>query len=123
MKKFYELAVKANFFKLLTYESLQELRPGQRVRVPLGKRETTGIVLRELHPDSIPPELEEIKQVLQIDENSPPLSQRRLNWLSWLSSYYHYPLGLVGDLSFLPAGFKKKKQKEEKHLQMFGGIQ
>ena len=113
MKKFYEIAVKANFFKLLTYESLQELRPGQRVRVPLGKRKTTGIVLRELHPDSIPPEIEEIKQVLQIDENSPPLSQQRLSWLSWLSSYYHCPLGLVGDLSFFSAGFKKKKQEEE----------
>ena len=104
---YFKIAPKAPLFRTLTYKSLQWLKPGQRVKIPLGVRSVNGLVLEEDWPDQ---KLKTIKEVLDIDENSPPLSPQRIRWLQWMGSYYHYPMGLVADLSFLPSGhFKKRK--------------
>ena len=49
----------------------------------------------------------EIKEISSIDKSFPPLSLQRIHWLRWMSSYYHYPLGLVADLSFPQTHFKE----------------
>lgn len=101
---YYKVAVKAPLFKSLTYSSPQSLKKGQKVRVPLGKKRTSsGIVLGQ---DSKGAEIGKIKSILEVME-LPPLGEVRLKWLKWLSRYYHYPLGLVADLSF-PARLPKK---------------
>ena len=51
---------------------------------------------------------EKIKEILEWDQNQPALSEKRLNWMKWLSDYYYYPLGSILDFSFLEQSFKKK---------------
>ena len=94
---YFKIAPKAPLFKALTYKSSQLLKPGQRVKIPLGKRQIHGLVLEE---DLEGVKLKKVKEVLGVEENIPPLSLQRIRWLKWMSSYYHYPLGLVADLSF-----------------------
>ena len=104
------MAVKAPLFKVLTYSFPQSLKRGQKVKAPLGgKRISTGIILGE---DLKGAERDNIKPILQVME-WPPLSEVRLKWLEWLSRYYHYPLGLVADLSFPPRTPKKFPAREE----------
>ena len=80
------------------------------MKVPLGgKRTSSGVVLGR---DSKGAERDNIKSVLQVME-WPPLSEARLKWLEWLSRYYHYPLGLVADLSFPPRMLKKSPAPDE----------
>ncbi|MCY4513257.1 MAG: primosomal protein N', partial [Bdellovibrionales bacterium] len=98
------MAVKAPLFKVFTYGSLRPLKRGQKVRVPFGgKRISSGVILDQ---DAKGSERSDIKSVLQVMD-LPPLSEERLQWLEWLSGYYHYPLGLVMDLSF-PFRLQKK---------------
>ena len=74
------------------------------MRVPFGeKRIFPGIVLEK---DAKGSERKDIKSVFQVMD-MPPLGEERIQWLKWLSGYYHYPLGLVADLSFPPLLQKK----------------
>ena len=80
------------------------------MRVPLGeKRASSGIILGE---DLKGAERDRVKSVLRVEE-FPPLSEARLKWLEWLSGYYHYPLGLVADLSFPPRKTKKSSSLKD----------
>lgn len=107
---FFKVATKAPLFKELTYKSFEPIQLGQRVRVPLAGRRVNGLILSEAFLSS---SLKTVKEILDKDENSPPLSSPRIQWLKWMSSYYHYPLGLVADLSFLQTDkFKKKEFKD-----------
>lgn len=110
MKKqafYFKIAPKAPLFKALTYKSLEPLSAGQRVKIPLGPRKINGFVLGE---ENSPNLKTKIKEVLDRDENSPPLCPKRIRWLKWMSNYYHYPLGMIADLSFPSHGsFKNKK--------------
>ena len=107
---YYKVAVKAPLFKILTYSFSQSLQRGQKVRVPLGeKRTASGVILGQ---DSKGVEINNIKPVLQVMD-MPSLSEKRLKWLEWMSRYYHYPLGLVADLSFPPLLQKKSPSLKE----------
>ena len=110
MLKYFNIAPKAPLFKPLTYQSPQPLQPGQRVKIPLGKTETMGLVLEQAPPPKGALK-SKVKEVLARDENSPPLPEGRIRWLKWMSAYYHYPLGLIADLCFLNQSFKKPKAK------------
>lgn len=105
---YYKVAVKRAFFKLLTYSSEQNLPLGQRVQVPLGKKNkaVSGVILES---DLEEHKIKNLKSILQVDETVPPLDKNRLKWLQWMSYYYHYPIGLVMALGFPPLPFKKKK--------------
>ena len=106
---YFKIAPKAPLFKALTYKSFEPLKQGQRVKIPLGLRKVNGLVLEE-DPEAV--QLKTVKEVLDIDKNSPPLSRQRLRWLKWMSAYYHYPLGLTADLNFLQGSFKKRNREE-----------
>ena len=109
---YFKVIPKAPLFKSLTYKSLEQLKQGQRVKIPLGARRVSGLVLGQDLNDIR--KFKQIKQILEIDKNYPPLSPQRIRWLEWMSSYYHYPLGLVADLSFpQKGGVKRRKQEQE----------
>ena len=104
---YYQIQPKAPVFKSFTYKSVLKLDKGQRVKIPFGKRKINGFVLGEESAPLI--EDQKIKEILELDQNSISLSEKRLNWMKWLSAYYHYPLGAILDLSFLQQSFKAKK--------------
>ena len=104
---YYQVIPKTPVFKSFTYKSLLKLARGQRVKIPFGRRKINGFIWREEKAPAV--EEQKIKEILEWDQNSAVLGEERLNWLNWLSSYYHYPLGPIIDLSFLQASFKKRK--------------
>ncbi len=67
------------------------LRPGQRVRLPFGRREVVGVLLEVT--DSSPLPLERLKPVLAILDEEPLWSPEELALLRWAVDYYHHPPG------------------------------
>ena len=98
------MAVKAPFFKTLTYSSPEFLKTGQKVRVPLGEKKTVSGLIVGADPNGA--EISNIKPIERVMDPS-PLDEIRIRWLRWMSHYYRYPLGLVADLSFPPLSQKK----------------
>ena len=89
---FYEIAVNTPFNNsLLTYSSKESLKKGTLVEVPLGKRKEKGCVLKEVH-DHLDNKIE-IKEIISILDGYNHLSEEYLSFLSWVASYYQYPLG------------------------------
>jgi primosomal protein N' (replication factor Y) len=70
---------------------IDTLRPGQRVRIPFGRREQIGVILA-LSPESDiePKRLRHVKAVL---DETPVLPEELLGLLQWASDYYHQPIG------------------------------
>ena len=79
---------------------------GQRVTVPFGRRQMTGVVMECVATTEIPPE--RIKPVTLMLHDSAPLSARLLDLLRFCSDYYHYPIGQAV-LSALPARLRSDK--------------
>lgn len=99
MNRFWRVAVEAPLREPLTYSSSDEnIRPGLRVIVPLGKRKAGGVVLGPADP----PENMQIKSIESIDAEYEPLTARHLEWLEWVSRYYIHPIGLVSSLPYPP---------------------
>ena len=110
---YYEVALKSPLFKFLTYKSLKPRPLGQKVQVFMGKKKLSAVVIRE---DPQAHKYKNLKTILEIETEFPPLSEERLKWLKWLSRYYFYPIGLIADLSFPPLSFKEKKSQSESDL-------
>ncbi|MCE9619880.1 MAG: primosomal protein N' [Planctomycetes bacterium] len=95
----------------LTYgvpKSLSQVRVGHRVKVPLGRGDSTtlGWVVKELdasHVASIPED--RIKTIHSIEE-TPPLPAQVVELARWISVYYCCPLG-VALAGVLPSAVKK----------------
>ena len=110
---YFQIAPKAPLFKLLAYRSAQKLNMGQRVRVPLGKKQVNGLVVAK---EPNPLQYKNIRDILEIDDHSPALSGQRLEWLKWMSEYYHYPLGLIAELNFSHDKFLKPNKEDPESL-------
>ncbi len=81
--------------KSLTYKyvSNEEPLPGMRVVVPLkGKKLYTGFIWK-VH--SLLPTTYEVKHLLEVVDQSPFLTDSRMRYLEWMSSYYCCTLGEV----------------------------
>jgi primosomal protein N' (replication factor Y) len=95
MSKYYQIAV--NFpgrNSILTYMSKVDLKRGDLVEVPLGKRKSKGIILGEASPKEIKEASQyQLKEIDSIIENSVGLSENELELYKWTASYYHYSLG------------------------------
>ncbi len=109
---YYEVALKSPLFKTLTYRSLEPLSLGQKVQVSMGKKRLSAVIIKE---DPEAHKYKNLKTLLKVEKDFPPLSEQRLKWLKWLSRYYYYPLGLIADLSFPPLSFKEKKPETSKN--------
>ena len=112
---YYKIAVKRALLHPLTYRSRGRLQAGQKALVPLGKknRPVSGLVLGE-DPEkgAFAASVPQIKTILKTDGALPPIDPARLQWLQWMSRYFHYPIGLLADLMFPPLPFKFEENRQ-----------
>jgi len=66
---------------------------GRRVLVPLGSRQVVGIIV--LIATSSTYSAAKLKEAIEYLDDAPLLSNHQMKLLSWVSSYYHYPIGDV----------------------------
>ena len=66
---------------------------GVRVRVPVGKRETIGVVVDYATEASVSPET--LRVVHQVLDSAALFDPALLHLLRWTADYYHHPLGEV----------------------------
>jgi len=67
--------------------------PGTRVRVPFGRRDVVGVVLGSADSSDVPPM--KLKRIRASLDPEPVLSGVLLELLTWVSAYYHHPIGEV----------------------------
>jgi primosomal protein N' (replication factor Y) len=82
----------------MSEQELLQLRPGQRVRVPFGRRELTAYLL-EICADSELPE-DTLKRALAILDPQPLLPPSMVTLCQWAARYYHHPIGEVLNAAF-----------------------
>jgi primosomal protein N' (replication factor Y) len=83
----------AQYDYLVSAEQASTLRRGCRVRVPFGRRELVGIVVRAPHDSGgVDGKFRPVGAVL---DDSPLLPTELLALCEWAASYYHHPLGEV----------------------------
>ncbi len=86
-----------------TYASESTLEIGSVVRIEVGKKEKTGVVIA---PASKPPY--NTKQISSVIEEK-PLPRALLKLASWMSTYYGTHLGIIWQ-TVLPRGIEKKRR-------------
>lgn len=108
---YYQVAVNIPILKsVYTYAFNEELKTGDLVNIPLGKRKSQGVILRETNEDELSKvKLDKIKALEGKIENAFSLSTQELSIYTWMSRYYHYSLGkLIFDC--LPKIMKRPKK-------------
>jgi primosomal protein N' (replication factor Y) len=84
----------------LIYQSVQPLAPGTLVRVPLGKRETLGVVW-DADPSTVRPEAGKLRDVTAALDELAPLSSDWRRLVAFAAAYYQRAAGEVA-LAALP---------------------
>ena len=64
---------------------------GKRVLVPFSKQRVIGYILRIIPAE----ERKGVKDIISVVDPHPLFPQDMVEFFEWLSSYYHYPIGLV----------------------------
>ncbi len=90
----------------LTYGHHQALSPGQLVQVPLGSRQTLGVVSQVLTDSAATSAWGELKGMTEVLHHCPPLGQAWLDLVRFAARYYQRSLGEVAAMA-LPSGLKK----------------
>ncbi|GAA4333511.1 primosomal protein N' [Pigmentiphaga soli] len=78
---------------LFDYRAGGEVRPGQRVIVPFGRRELVGVVVERPSMPAIAEE--QVRDVAQVLDDVPPLPEDWLRLAAFAADYYQRPLGEV----------------------------
>ena len=79
-------------FDYLPDQSEAAWQRGLRVRVPFGSRELVGIIFDiEDMQDKV--QLSKVKPIITRLDELPIISEELLNLISWVSEYYHHPVG------------------------------
>ena len=82
------------FTYLVPLRLQDQLRPGQLVVVPFRARKILGVTSAfEMH--RLPHETRGLKEMIEIADTVPVLSEKSLTLANWLANYYITPLGLV----------------------------
>jgi len=90
MTKYFKVAVNTPFNNsVLTYKSDFELKRGDLVSVPLGKRKEKGCVLEEEKSTDF--NQEKIKEIFSKENSS--VTTNYLSLINWVADYYHFPVG------------------------------
>lgn len=71
------------------------IKAGQRVSVPLGRRQTVGFVMEIATAPSGPRNDMVVKEIIEILDERPVFSDEMLKLISWMASYYLAPVGEV----------------------------
>lgn len=71
----------------------EQLQPGQRLTVPFGKRQVTGLLLGTSSNSDFP--IERLKPAVTLLDETALLSPNLLALGRWASQYYHHPIGDV----------------------------
>ena len=95
-----------------------ELTPGQRVRIPFGRQQATGLVV-EVGVE--PPPGIKLKPLSSVMEDWPALPQETFKLLSWASDYYQHPLGECL-FTALPPALRRGRIAEEKTEQWWRAL-
>ncbi len=112
----WQVAVDAPLPSALTYQIPQafsndpRLRRGHCVRVPLGRRAVSGVLLG---PGEISGNYK-VKEILDFTEERPVLPESFLRWLEWLAKYYVHPIGSVVESCFPPLPKAKAHARRSK---------
>lgn len=91
-------------FDYLPPEGCESPQPGQRIRVPFGKREQIGVIV-ELDVKSEVP-AEKLRPAIELVDTEGLLDDELLRLLEWSANYYQHPPGEVISAA-LPAGLRK----------------
>ncbi|AGH94360.1 replication restart helicase PriA [Pseudobdellovibrio exovorus] len=112
------VAVDAPLSESLTYLPHPEfqVRRGDVVSVPLGKRQAQGVVVAVENEDPANVSSFELKPISERIEEFASLSlpEAHLKWLEWMSDYYLHPLGQVTSLCFPPLSKTQKERKSNR---------
>ncbi len=82
----------------------QNVRVGQRVLVPFGRRNQVGIVMQIAQSSDVA--IEKLKPIMQAFSDETPLDAELLNLVKFSADYYQYPFGQAL-LSALPARLRQ----------------
>lgn len=74
-------------------QDLARLRPGVRVRVPFGRRQLTGVIVRA--PFERPDDGQDYRDLSAVLDDAPLLGAELLSLCEWAAEYYRHPLGEV----------------------------
>jgi primosomal protein N' (replication factor Y) len=81
-----------------------ELKPGQRVTVPFGRRTQTGVVISVGHKSEVP--ADKLRPIEAQLDTEPVFDEAMVKLLRWAANYYRHPPGEVFAAA-LPAALRK----------------
>ncbi|MDY6915994.1 MAG: hypothetical protein SVM86_06745, partial [Candidatus Cloacimonadota bacterium] len=105
---FYEIALPIRVSKNFTYKCNKRLKKGIRVIVPFNHTHHTGIVWEER---SSPPTDYNVKNILEIVDDTPSISTELMKLAQWISQYYSISCGQTL-AAMLPAAFNIQVQQQ-----------
>jgi len=98
---------------VLTYFYEEELQIGVRVKVPLVKKEEVGLIYKYSTENNFE---YEIKNIIEVLDEKPFLTDLDITFLEKLSIYYGYPLGVVFNSVFPKSLLKSEVLEYQKPL-------
>jgi len=93
------LPVSGTFTYCVSNALAEQAEACKRVLVPFSQRTVVGYILRVIPPEN----RSGIKDIVSVLDPHPLFPQNMVPFFEWLSSYYHYPLGMVIKAA-LPSG-------------------
>lgn len=88
----YSVAIDAPLWPdLWTYSFKQELKAGQVVNIPFGKRKSLGIIIQQVTIQT--QKNYEVKEIDSLNSDWQALTEKELKLFQWVAKYYQYPLG------------------------------
>jgi primosomal protein N' (replication factor Y) len=115
---FWHVAVDAPLLAPLTYsdqslseDERQNLVRGRWVTIPLGNRQTQGIILG---PTPAPDGSFDVKSISKLSFEYPIVDAEYMKWLEWLADYYVYPVGEIMATVLPPLDKATPKNKTRK---------
>ena len=109
--KIFRIAINTPFFGLFEYlpsVDSENISVGNIVKAKFKNREVFGVVHEVVKSPSI--SIEKLKPIVGIHENNLKLDESYIKLISWVSKYYHYPIGQTYN-HFLPKYIEKLNRK------------
>lgn len=101
-------------YKINNYQS----NIGKRVKVSFNNSEKVGLIIEEYENKQSPSNID-IKDVIQVLDETPILDTHIINLLHWVAKYYHHPIGETFFLS-IPQLLKKEKKAQDNEIEYWG---